>query len=421
MTLPDAPQPTYPPYGYGYPPPPSPPRRTHSTTVLVVVGLVAGFVGLLVGGTAVGAFWAASNSSKADTVELAEDRLPEEMDRLTSFIEEARGLEFKYEVRVQFLDGAAFEEALLGPEGTAAEPDTATADYASTFMALGLTENADDYYAAETADAAAGIVGFYDPYGDRLVVRGEEWTPMVEATVVHELVHALQDQHYDLVKLDESTEPDDDSWMALHTVVEGDASWIESAYIDSMRLDWRREYDAAWDSVDYGNGPYDPLAGTLSSIPYSLGWTAAEAFDAAGADAWDRALREPPTTVEQVSDVQAWLDDAATAAAAVEVPAPAVPDGAAVLDHGSLGVGMLSLLPMDLEESYYDGSEGLTGWRGDSYVTWRAGDQVCAAVDVRLDDAAAVRSASDYLAPWATAHGGTVTPGEAALRLESCA
>ena len=74
-----------------------------------------------------------------------------------------------------------------------------------------------------------GVVGFYDPETDELVVRGAALTPYVRTTIAHELVHALDDQHLDLDR-PEYDEADDEIGFGFSSVVEGNARRVENAY-----------------------------------------------------------------------------------------------------------------------------------------------------------------------------------------------
>ena len=55
-----------------------------------------------------------------------------------------------------------------------------------------------------TSVSDGGTLAFYDPTDERVRVRGTEMTVGLEVTLVHELTHALQDQHFDLERLNET-------------------------------------------------------------------------------------------------------------------------------------------------------------------------------------------------------------------------
>ncbi len=81
------------------------------------------------------------------------------------------------------------------------------------------------------------IVGYYDPEGQRLVVRDDVMRSLARSSVdearvvlVHELVHALQDQHLQLGVLNE-VERDSDADNAYRSLVEGDATLAMVAYV----------------------------------------------------------------------------------------------------------------------------------------------------------------------------------------------
>lgn len=405
------------------PPPRSSGRKRHSSMTLGLVALAALVAGLVLGGGGMGVAWLASTDGEAasPTYPAAEQRLPEELPRLTAFIEQARGLEFIEPVDVEILDDAGFERALWSPaSGAETEPP---GDYAATYAALGLTGDADAYYEAEVSGSTDLITGFYEPTADQLVVRGTEWTPMVEATVVHELTHALQDQHFDLAALEAAATLEDDSFLAIRGLVEGDAMRIEYAYVGEQSREWQIEYENAFASMA-PEGPYDPFAEELNWILYGTGSDAVELIAANGGNAAvDRAFRQPPTTSEQLLRTQEWLDAAPDVAVGATVTRPEPPNGFTAVDEGSLGAMVLAMLPLDLQEEFYDGS-ALDGWQDDAYVTWTDGSRQCVTLSVSIDDDA-VMAGEQFFEPWIERTGGTVEPidhpdGNRGLLLSSC-
>ena len=96
---------------------------------------------------------------------------------------------------------------------------------------LGLVEPDADLVESMRSLLGVGVVGFYDPETDELVVRGAALTPYVRTTIAHELIHALDDQHLDLDR-PEYDEADDEVGFGFSSVVEGNARRIEDAYRD---------------------------------------------------------------------------------------------------------------------------------------------------------------------------------------------
>ncbi len=77
------------------------------------------------------------------------------------------------------------------------------------------------------------IAAFYDPDVKAFYLLddlGGIDSAASETTIVHELVHALQDQHHDLNALGEALEADWDATRAFASLLEGDAVQTETAY-----------------------------------------------------------------------------------------------------------------------------------------------------------------------------------------------
>lgn len=140
----------------------------------------------------------------------------------------------------------------------AAIPDDRIAEYRGVFGRLGyFSANAD--VRAATAQAAAFYGAFYDQHAKRIRIIGNT----EPAVVVHELVHALQDQHFDLTTFFDAAESTDES-LARRAVVEGDATiaqlWNEAERIGeapdrklaSSVFDGYAEYRTAdaWQGLD---------------------------------------------------------------------------------------------------------------------------------------------------------------------------
>ena len=71
------------------------------------------------------------------------------------------------------------------------------------------------------------VVGYYDPAKKVLYVVDGAPEEMVNVTIAHELVHALQDQYINLDSLEKLTY-DSDRQTAMQTVIEGQATFAEA-------------------------------------------------------------------------------------------------------------------------------------------------------------------------------------------------
>ncbi len=103
---------------------------------------------------------------------------------------------------------------------------------------------ADDLASQVTAALKSQVWAYYDPDADRFTFVAEGLPiDLLELTAAHELVHALQDQHFDLgVFLERATrkEPDaprnDDALLAARCVAEGEATFVQTAWQLSAQI-----------------------------------------------------------------------------------------------------------------------------------------------------------------------------------------
>lgn len=95
---------------------------------------------------------------------------------------------------------------------------------------LGLLPPDYDYYASMVELMTEQLAGMYDHKEKFLALA--DWLPleMQEPVLVHEMTHALQDQHYGLEKYLSPDITNDDKALALASLVEGDASLVMFAY-----------------------------------------------------------------------------------------------------------------------------------------------------------------------------------------------
>lgn len=75
------------------------------------------------------------------------------------------------------------------------------------------------------------VAGFYDPKTEEFFLAA--WLPLSDqkTVIAHELVHALQDQHFNLKRFDNWPKGDSDAELAAHALIEGDATLVMYQYI----------------------------------------------------------------------------------------------------------------------------------------------------------------------------------------------
>ncbi|MFC6786643.1 Hvo_1808 family surface protein [Halobaculum halobium] len=149
----------------------------------------------------------------------------------------------------------------------------------------------------------SSVLGFYSPTRDEItIVTGSPDSPTINnATLVHELVHALQDQRYDLTN-ETYRAPTQDGDLAVDGVVEGEANYIETNYAQRCGAEWEC-VDTPQASGGGGGGGGGPNLGILLTLlnPYSDGPVYVnEIVEEGGWDAFDERFRNPPVSSEQV-------------------------------------------------------------------------------------------------------------------------
>ena len=145
-------------------------------------------------------------------------------------IEKAIGVKFKTPPRLELRSRDQVREFLLLKMK---EPNVQKelANSAATYKLLGMipdTMHLDDLYVRVLTEQ---IIGYYDPKTKVLYVVKDAPEDYAGLTIMHELVHALQDQYVNMDSL-QSVTGDDDRAAAIQAVIEGQATY-EQMYITS--------------------------------------------------------------------------------------------------------------------------------------------------------------------------------------------
>ena len=308
----------------------------------------------------------------------------ERVARLVSFVERKRGLDFEHPVEVEFLTVAEFKKRVTTDEATLTKEDREDLEDAVSFLrAIGLVEGRIDLVDAFNQASNEGILAFYDPEDEKITVRGTRLDVATRVTVVHELTHALQDQHFDIEAM--RTRDDDDSSGAITALIEGDADNIENEYVDALSRRLRRQYEAQSDkaSADADFDGIPPVIRIMMGAPYEFGPALVEVLRADGGQrALDHAFRAPPTSEEQIFDPVTYL----ASEEPVTVDEPNMPKGARRIDDGEFeSLGWFVTLSEQVDA--HVALRAADGWGGDSYVAYRTRDkQTCTRVRYRGDE-----------------------------------
>jgi hypothetical protein len=94
------------------------------------------------------------------------------------------------------------------------------------YRAIGIIPDDYDYGKSLVGFLVSQLGGYYDPKRERFVMAA--WLPasVQETVAVHELTHALQDQHYNLKKFLDVKSDNGDRSLAYSALIEGDATAV---------------------------------------------------------------------------------------------------------------------------------------------------------------------------------------------------
>ena len=287
---------------------------------------------------------------------------------------------------------------------------------------LGLVDPEIDLVESMRSLLGVGVVGFYDPETDELVVRGAALTPYVRTTIAHELVHALDDQHLDLDR-PEYDEADDEIGFGFSAVVEGERPARRERL---PRLAERRgagcrppTRSCRWAATaDLGDVPL--VLVDLIGAPYALGEPlVADLAERGWRGGGQRRLRRSAPHERAGARPRAVRRAVSPRS---RCPTRTVPGE--VVEEGVLGELLVLLVLADGVDTEV-ARTAATGWGGDWGVAWRDGERSCVTANLVGDDASETTEMVVAFETWAEQHGdATVTEGpapDAPFTVQACA
>jgi hypothetical protein len=305
------------------------------------------------------------------------ERIQSEIAELILAAEEVRGLPFLETPTVTILDEQEFA-ARVG-DLIAEELDQAeTATDQAYFSMMGMWDDGMDLYQFLIDLYTEQVAGFYDAETKEMVVpaSADGFTTLQEITVIHELVHALTDQHFDYNdeyerRFDEGT---GDDAVAMSALLEGDATYFQLVFMQELSV--AEALQAAMESLTIDTGSLDAAPQWLQDdllFPYQEGLNLLETIVAEGGiAAADLAYANYPDTTEQVLDPNKYLR--AEAPRDLESLAVSLP-GWEEHDAGSLGEwGFRLILTDTLQRGAV--TQAAAGWGNDDYRILTDGTEI---------------------------------------------
>lgn len=219
-------------------------------------------------------------------------------------------------------------------------------------------------------DQAAAL---YDEEKKRMVLLDLGNDALQQIALVHELAHALADQHFDLKKYIRGTKVDltDDASLARSAVAEGQATWLMLEYTLKQAGSSIRSRPELLATVDQLLASQQ--AGQLADAPLYLKEQLLfpyvdglrfqnSVITKLGNSGFSRVFQEPPASTRQILHVEAYLAHEASVAATL----PPLPEGEwKEVTHGSLGEFDHRVLFQQFEVPAF--RDVASGWRGAAF------------------------------------------------------
>lgn len=242
-------------------------------------------------------------------------------------------------------------------------------DWNVLLVFLGFIQEDENIYELYNSFISDQVLGSYDPESKQLIVistNTDEWNATDKTTFVHETVHALQDQHFDIMSLyGDTSAVTDDQFYAVRSLVEGDASVAEIIYIvendllDQILEEYENMESASTDGIPFFlvetmTFYYDEGSSFVMSLWRDGGWNAVNS-------AWEN----PPTTSEQILHPEKYHDGEGAIHVAIEDPQPIFGDEWRIIEDNAWGELGTRVFLENSGASSRDASAAAEGWGGD--------------------------------------------------------
>ncbi len=200
---------------------------------LVVAGVAFVLALVLFAGGAAFPYQKATSTARTDAATL--DATTEILEKVSKL----RGLEIKRPVKSGLKSKDEIEQSVIKDLDESTTPEEFAATQ-KTLTKLGLVAKdfrLRDYVVKLLREQVAG---FYEPKTQEFYLAA--WVPISEQRTVmaHELMHALQDQHFNLRRFEDWPKGDSDAELAAHALIEGEATIMMYQYAfdrEGLRLD----------------------------------------------------------------------------------------------------------------------------------------------------------------------------------------
>jgi hypothetical protein len=335
----------------------------------------------------------------------ASGALPPQLASIAHQVEQARGHDFVTPPSAEAIAPAEMDRR-LEESFRAYYPKDLYDRRTFAWRTIGVIPPDADLHEAYRAFLTGDVVGFYDPETGELVYEGSGDLGFAERlTLAHELTHALDDQIFDLKRLDAMTSAclDERSAAALG-LVEGSAQYFAAASIaENPDIDLGDLLDAIAAAMAGGSPPagVPPFLYAINTWPYTAGMTfVGTLVGEGGTAAVDHAFEHFPVSTEQVTHPDLYPADRP---AAVDIPDVTRALGPAWGDLDAMTIGeewLRAMLELRLDGGTADAAAA--GWNGGGYRAFTDGTDIVVVLRTAWDSADDAAAFANALGTWAS-------------------
>lgn len=280
------------------------------------------------------------------------------------------------------------------------------------YALLGLIAPDTDLLALYSELYGEQVAGYYDGDDRELVIpSGDELSPLQRATLIHELTHALTDQHFGMSRAYEALVDEDrfDEAIAYLSVIEGDATLTEILYIQSLPITEQQALIS--ESLETDTSVLDRTPGFIRDsliFPYQEGFTFTQRlFELGGFSEIEKAYAKPPLSSEQIIEPRDFGRDMPIDVAA---PVQAIDGYELIYDSvwGELGFDTMFDQILGGESSRLASD----GWGGDRYSFFYNGTEAALVLHYRGDSSVDAEEMESALIAYVVAAMAVDTPSE---------
>jgi hypothetical protein len=319
------------------------------------------------------------------------------VDALIPTVEDLRGLSFQEAVQVETMASAELAAYVQGRMEEMAE-ESVWAARQFFLEQIGLIPAGMDLRRLATDLLAEGVAGLYAPERRTLYLVQSQSPFLDRMTLVHELCHALDDQHHDIDGLLKGSGMDEDLSFVASALVEGSATLVMNAWAVGELAAGLASLDDILATVEEDQEAQREL---LSRIPlyvqrsllssyltgqWFLSRASMLALSMPNPATIEAAFADPPRSSEQMlHPPRYWDSDLRDEPWTVTPPAPDrwLGSGWQIVDASALGMLFIATLadeleggpdpPRDPTTDFAPSHPAAEGWRGDRFVVYRSG------------------------------------------------